>query len=188
VSKCFVSLLLVCSPAACGGQPDAAPVNSQSAEPGSKASPGGDRPAEPSRRLSIPREASDKAPPTVVYRRYMAALDAMTASGGRTTGQLETVAAGAALRAAQDEARVYTGRNLHTEGRTVVVWARTAGTKGGQASVRACLNSKAAQPLDGSGHAAMKAGAPTRWLDEALVRRTGGTWKVVATRLRPAGC
>ena len=83
---------------------------------------------------------------------------------------------------------MYRGRSLHTEGRTVIVWAHASATSDtGRTTVRACLDSKAAQPVDAFGNAALKPGATTRWLDEAVLVK-GTTWMVSATRLRPARC
>jgi hypothetical protein len=139
----------------------------------------------------VPAEKSDKATSTRAYLVYLAVLDAMTASGGRKTGQLKAVATGVTLRAALDQAAVYRKRRLHTEGRTTVRWARTVdltgtGAKSGSVTVRACYD--AAKPVDADGRSALRKGAPTRWVEQMQMQAEGGVWKASFAKTTDADC
>jgi hypothetical protein len=182
----------------CGGGPASSartPSDPSSAATGPRppSSPGSSEPSpsSPAKTPAAAESPSGNAPPVHAYRRYVAAVDAMTATGGEQTRHLSRVATGVLLRAVLDQARTYRRLRIRTTGQTRILWARLVDvthTSKTQVTVRSCYDTAETRPVDAAHRSALKPGAPTRWQDDTQMYLTSGTWKATSTKSRPAPC
>ena len=127
------------------------------------------------------------------YRRYVAVINAMTASGGTAVKELPDVASGVELAVAQNQAASYRGRKIKTIGTWEVLWAKTVNIGPSpmhitSASVQACYDTSKTQAVDSTGKSVRVPGTPTRWLDNRQLQLIGGVWKVVKGKNQGAAC
>ncbi|MER7247982.1 hypothetical protein [Kribbella sp. NPDC000426] len=127
------------------------------------------------------------------YRRYIAVINAMTASGGTMVKDLPTITSGVELAVSQNQAETYRGEKIKTIGTVEIVWAKAVKTGPTPAhvttaSVQACYDTSKTQAVDSTGKSVREPGTPTRWLDNRDLQLIGGTWKVTKGKNQGASC
>jgi hypothetical protein len=118
------------------------------------------------------------------YRRFVATVDAVGASGGKSTAGLRLVATGIMLNAELNQAGIFRGNKWHSVGHQIVVSTKplrvgTPNAKGviDKVTVRACVDSAHATAVDASGKSVKRPGTPTRWLDDMQMQLVDSAWK-----------
>lgn len=128
------------------------------------------------------------------YRRYIAVINAMTASGGTNVKDIPAVTTGIELSASQNQAATYRGRRIRSIGSPEILWVRPlkVGPPAAKAittvTIQACYDTSKTKAIDANGKSVRRPGTPTRWLDERELRLTDGAWKVHDGRNRGATC
>ncbi|TCC35048.1 hypothetical protein [Kribbella sindirgiensis] len=167
---------------ACEGSPEAGRPNTSPTSP-------------PASTASTPVDESKAAGDAAVtaYRRYIAVISTMTASGGTAVQDLPKVASGVELAKSQIQAERYRGEKIKTIGDIEIIWAKAVktGPPGATittASVQACYDTSKSRAVDSSGKTVRVPGTPTRWLDNRDLQLIGGVWKVVKGMNQGASC
>ncbi|WP_329002949.1 hypothetical protein OHA18_07040 [Kribbella sp. NBC_00709] len=137
------------------------------------------------------KAAGDAA--VAAYRRYIAVINAMTASGGTVVKDLPTVASGVELAVSQNQAETYRGEKIRTIGTVEILWAKAVKTGPATsqvttASVQACYDTSKTQAVDSTGKSVREPGTPTRWLDNRDLQLVAGVWKVTKGKNQGASC
>ena len=129
------------------------------------------------------------------YRRFVATVDAVGASGGKGDQRLRGVATGIMLGAELNQAGIFRTRKWHLVGRKQVVSTKTVriappNAKGVivEVTVRACLDSSHATAVDAAGKSVKKPGTPTRWVDDMRMQFVDGAWKAYYGLNKAAKC
>ena len=131
----------------------------------------------------------DLDPSVVAYRKYRTVVDEMSASGGKETSKLNTVAIGDLLKENQALAKFYTAKKVHTEGSTRIVWVRKMSISSTALTLQACIDFSKVKTLDANGKSALKPGAPSRFLDTAQMRQVKNKWwRASVSRTRAQDC
>lgn len=184
-----VTLISVLALTGCGGGSSTGQSGDGTAarEPGSARDDSGDT----SRNGSGDRASGemDEEPAVAIYRKYRAALDEMTRSGGETTTRLSGVAVGKVLRDSTEQAELFRQEKFRTTGNTRLVWVKRIDSNSTSVFVRGCYDTTDTKTLDSAGKSTVRADAPTRWQEDAEVRLVKGRWWRVATsRVRAYDC
>ncbi|NIK56864.1 hypothetical protein [Kribbella shirazensis] len=170
---------------ACEGSPEVGQPNTAPVSPPSSAASTANTPVDES------KAAGDAA--VAAYRRYIAVINAMTASGGIAVQDLPKVASGVELAKSQNQAETYRVEKIKTIGGVEVLWAKAVktgptGARITTASVQACYDTSKSRAVDASGKNVRAPGTPTRWLDNRDLELIGGVWKVTKGKNQGASC
>ncbi|WP_328992691.1 hypothetical protein OG394_00470 [Kribbella sp. NBC_01245] len=131
----------------------------------------------------------DLDPSVVAYRKYRTVVDEMSASGGKDTSKLTTVAIGDLLNENQALAKFYGAKKVHTEGSTRIVWVKKMSISKTALTLQACIDISKVKTLDAKGKSALKPGAPSRFLDTAQMRQVKNKWwRASVSRTRAQDC
>jgi len=117
------------------------------------------------------------------YKRWVAGIYRMQASGGKNVSMLPAISVGTQLVLDRSQARQLGQESVHAQTPARVLWARavTSGAGAGgtivHITVTACQDVSVARWVDANGHSAVIAGRPPRLVDTAEMRLVGATWK-----------
>ncbi|MFC0626356.1 hypothetical protein [Kribbella deserti] len=131
----------------------------------------------------------DSDPSVVAYRKFRTVVDAMSATGGKDTSKLNTVAVGSLLKETTELAKYYRTQKVHTEGTTRIIWVKKMSISDTALTLQACYDTSKVKALDAKGKSALKPGAPSRFLDNVEMRQVKGKWwRASVSRTRAQDC